>query len=155
MALPFGSNGTWGASDSSSNELGSDNLHTTVADYAGFLISVMRRDGLPASLIAQRDSLHSIDRPGDQCDAKKVAICPTRTGYGLGWQIFEYPDDTVLWHTGSDWGEKAMVFYLPGRREGMVMLTNGANGFDVAIEVGTRVMAGTPFAAFLAAGRKM
>ncbi len=154
VAMPFGTTGTWGPSDSSARELASDNLHTTVADYAGFVLSVMRHDGLPETLAAQRDSLHSIDAPDEQCDAKKVAICPSRTGYGLGWQIFEYADDRVLWHTGSDWGEKAMVFYLPGRRGGMVMLTNGANGFDVIIEVGTRVMAGTPFAMFLASGRK-
>lgn len=154
VAMPFGPNNRWGPSDSSARELASDNLHTTVADYAGFVLSVMRRDGLPRELIAQRDSLHTIDAQGAQCDAKKVAVCPTRTGYGLGWQIFEYPDDTVLWHTGSDWGEKAMVFYRPGHRDGMVMLTNGANGFDVMIEVGTRVMEGTSFGMFLASGRK-
>ncbi|WP_411279013.1 serine hydrolase domain-containing protein [Gemmatimonas sp.] len=154
VAMPFGPNNTWGPSDASALELASDNLHTTVADYAGFVLSVMRHDGLPAALIAQRDSLHTIDAPGDQCDAKKVPICPTRTGYGLGWQIFEYPDDRVLWHTGSDWGEKAMVLYRPGHRDGMVMLTNGANGFDVMIEVGTRVLEGTPFGTFLTSGRK-
>jgi CubicO group peptidase (beta-lactamase class C family) len=154
VAMPFGANGKWGPSDSSARELAADNLHTTVADYAGFVLSVMRHDGLPDALVAQRDSLHTIDPQGEQCDTKKVAICPVRTGYGLGWQIFDYADDRVLWHTGIDWGERAMVFYLPGRREGMVMLSNGASGFDVMIEVGTRVMAGTPFAMFLAGGRK-
>jgi CubicO group peptidase (beta-lactamase class C family) len=126
-----------------------------VADYAGFVLSVMHRDVLPSSLIAQRDSLEVVDGADTSpCDAKKVVNCPSRTGYGLGWQVFEYPDDKVLWHTGSDWGEKAMVFYRPGHQDGMVMLTNGANGFDVMIEVGTRIMQGTDFGAFLASGRK-
>ncbi len=51
-------------------------------------------------------------------------------------------------------GENAMIFNRPGHRDGIVMLTNGASGFDVMIEVGTRAMAGTPFAVFLASGRK-
>ncbi len=155
VAMPKGPGGKWGNSDASPNEVASDNLHTTVADYAGFVLSAMRHDGLPSRLTTQRDSLHHTDAPGSgECDRRKVAHCPVRSGYGLGWSIFEYPDDKVLWHTGSDWGEKAMVFYSPGKREGMVLLTNGVNGFSVIIEVGTLVMRGTPFGEFLASGRK-
>lgn len=155
MARPMGPEGRYGDPSTSPAGNAADDLYTTIGDYAAFVVGVMKHDGLPARLAAQRDSLHVLDTsPGSQCDAGKVAHCPTRVGYGLGWSVFEYPDGPLLWHTGSDWGEKSMVFYFPARREGVVMLTNGANGFGVMIEAGVVLAGHTAFAEYLAAGRE-
>jgi hypothetical protein len=115
----------------------------------------MNRRGLPAPLANQRDSVHSFGvGDGQGCDPKKVRRCPSRYGYSLGWSVMEYPDGPVLWHTGGDWGEKAMAFYFPRRREGMVLLTNGAKGFEPMIDIIPMIVAGTDFADFIASARR-
>lgn len=155
VAQPMGPEGRYGKTDSSPSGNAADDLHTTIGDYAAFVVGVMKHDGLSARLVAQRDSLHVVDdSPGSRCDAAKVARCPTRIGYSLGWSVMEYADGPVLWHTGGDWGEKTMVFYFPARREGVVMFTNGANGFAPMLEAGVVLAGGTPFAEYLASGRE-
>jgi len=117
IARPMGPEGRYG--DPAMSPLGNaaDDLYTTIGDYAAFVVGVMRHDRLPARLVVQRDSLHSLDEsPNSACDARKVARCPSRIGYSLGLSIMEYPDGPLLWHTGADWGEKSMVFYFPARR---------------------------------------
>jgi len=154
VARPMGPEGRYGEPSTSPEGNAADDLYTTIGDYAAFLVGVMNRTGLPARLGAERDSIHALDTsPGAACDPRKVARCPTRMGYGLGWEILEYTDGPLRWHTGSDWGEKSMVFYFPARRKGVVMLTNGANGFQVMIEAGIVLAGGTPFAEYLAAAR--
>jgi CubicO group peptidase (beta-lactamase class C family) len=111
-----------------------DDLYTTVGDYAAFVVAVMKGDGLPPGLVEQRDSIHVTD-PTATCDLVGVARCPDRVGVGLGWWIHEYPDETVLMHTGSDAGEKTIAFYIPERRTGAVIFTNGAYGFRVYFDV--------------------
>ena len=155
VAQPMGPEGRYGTPSSSPSGNAADDLHTTIGDYAAFLVGVMKHDGLPARLVAQRDSLHVIDDgEGSRCDPAKVSRCPTRIGYALGWSVMEYPEGPVLWHTGADWGEKTMVFYFPARREGVVMFTNGANGFAPMVEAGVVLAGGTPFADYLASGRE-
>jgi CubicO group peptidase (beta-lactamase class C family) len=153
VAVPRGSEGRWGEPSLPDTANAADDVHTTVGDYGRFLAAVMDRDGLPAAFADQRDSIHAMG--GDSCDPARVPVCPVRIGYGLGWSIMEYADanETVIWHTGSDWGEKAMVFYFPGRREGVVMLTNGANGFLPMIDIGILLFPDREFAGFLRAGK--
>jgi CubicO group peptidase (beta-lactamase class C family) len=155
IARPMGPEGRYGEPAMSPMGNAADDLYTTIGDYAAFLVGVMNRTGLPARYAAQRDSLHSLDEsPASACDPRKVRLCPSRIGYTLGWGIMEYPDGPLLWHTGSDWGEKAMVFYFPARREGVVMLTNGANGMHVMIEAGPILAGETAFADYLSAPKR-
>src|SRR5205085_5609103 len=108
----------------------------------------------PASLAVARDSMHAVDtKGGPPCDSK-VARCPLREGYGLGWSMVEYVDEKVLWHTGSDDGDKAMVFYFPSTKNGVVMFTNGANGFQPMIDVGLQLFPQAAFAGYLRSGKE-
>lgn len=152
VAVPKGPEGRWGDPSMGDTANAADDIHTTVGDYARFVVSVMDRDGIPAALAAQRDSIHAFGV--ESCDAAKVPTCPARIGYGLGWTIFEYADrdESVLWHTGGDWGEKTMVFYFPHRREGLVLFTNGANGFMPMIQAGLLLFPDREFADFLRSG---
>lgn len=111
-----------------------DDLYTTAGDFAAFVVAVMNGDGLPPDLVAQRDSIHVLV-PNATCESPAVPRCPDRVGAGLGWWIYEYSDETVRMHTGSDAGEKTIAFYIPERRAGAVILTNGAYGFNVYFEV--------------------
>jgi len=152
VAVPMGSEGRWGNPSMGDTANAADDIHATVGDYARFVVSVMRRDGVSAALAAQRDSIHATGV--ETCDPAKVAVCPLRIGYGLGWTIFEYadPSQNVLWHTGADWGEKAMVFWWPNRREGAVLLSNSANGFNAIIPAALLLTEGPDFNAFIRSG---
>lgn len=150
VAVPRGPEGKSGEPAFARTANAADDVYTTVGDYAAFLVGVMNREGLPAALARQRDSLHVVDaRESAACDPRRVAHCPARIGYGLGWSVMEYADGTVLLHTGSDWGEKSMVFYFPERKRGAVLLTNGANGFRVIMEAAALLADGTDFAQHL------
>lgn len=134
IALPYLVDGRYGEPSVADSALASDDLYTTVGDYAAFVVSVMNRDGLPPAYAAQRDSVHVVNEHADTgCDTPGVGNCP-RVGMGLGWEILQFPGETVRMHTGSDSGEKTMAFYLAERREGVVMLTNGANGMQVMLQ---------------------
>ena len=153
IALPADGRGAFGEAHYANPVNGADLLYATVGDYAAFVVGAMRRTSLPVAVARQRDSIHSPDSSEQaKCRAKIAERCADRFGYGLGWSIMEYPGFTVRWHTGSDDGHKAMAFYFPERRRGVVLLTNGANGFMPMIEVAQLLSWGTPFAEFLRTG---
>lgn len=152
VAIPKGPEGRWGTPSVGDTANAADDIHTTIGDYARFVVSVMNRDGLSAGLVAQRDRIYQAGV--ERCDPAKVAVCPERIGYGLGWTVFEYADpaENVLWHTGGDWGEKSIVFYWPARRDGVVIFANGANGFNAIVPAAVLLAEGRTFQHFLRHG---
>ncbi len=155
VALPHDANGRPAPAVFSRRGNAADDLYATVVDYGRFLAQVMSGTDLPRALARQRDSVHAVDAgTGAICRSASSNACPTVAGYGLGWSILHYASgETVYWHTGSDAGERAMVAYLPTRGDGVVMLSNGAAGFEVMIDVGQLLFRGSHFADFLRAGR--
>lgn len=145
IAVPYGPEGRWGEPSVKDSALASDDLYTTVGDYAAFLVGVMNRDGLAPAFAAQRDSVHVVNpRGGGECAAG--AVCP-RVGMGLGWEIIQFPGETVRMHTGSDWGEKSMAFYFAESRDGVVMFTNGEAGMKVMLQALVTLFPDTQLAA--------
>lgn len=136
IALPNGPEGRYGTPSFQQTANAADDLYTTVGDYAAFVVGVMNRQALRAAVANQRDSLHVLNVGATQsCDTTAVPYCPRRIGMGLGWEILELPDGTARLHTGGDWGESTMAFYLPERRAGAVILTNGARGMKVILGI--------------------
>ena len=153
IAMPHGDKGAVGEPSFSSKGNAADDIYTTIDDYAKFVVAVMNRKGVTATLAHQRDSLHSEDAGGlPPCSI--IKRCWTRAGYALGWSVLEYPASRVLWHTGSDWGEKTMVFWFPDTREGAVLLTNSANGFQPMIDAGILLFPESEFAELLRSGKQ-
>lgn len=153
IALPNGPKGAVANPSFSVNGNAADDAYATIEDYATFVVAVMNRTGLTTSLARQRDSLHSEDS-GGLPPCALVTRCWTRAGYGLGWSILEYPSGQVLWHTGSDWGEKSMVFYFPETREGAVLFTNSADGFQPIIDAAVLLFPESEFAELLRSGKQ-
>ena len=119
-----------------------DLMRATIGDYGKFLASVMHREGLTPAIAAQRDTstrdLATPDKLKGLCDSAGVrdpARCRGSAGMGLGWEILTLDGDTIIDHSGSDWGVRTFVFYLPDRKQGAVVLTNGENGMKVVREV--------------------
>lgn len=116
---------------------GADDLYVSVVDYARFLIGVMNGEGLDSELAAERFRVIADARsaPNWACVIDPANRCPDSYGYALGWTVFDYGDRTFVQHGGTDFGEHAMVYFVPETREGVVIFVNGGNGTFVALDI--------------------
>lgn len=103
-------------------------LHTTVGDYARFLISVMSSDVLGRRLSRELDLA--------QVDALDGIF------WGLGFGIQPTMDGSALWEWGDNAGYKSFAYLEPEAESGFVMLSNSANGMLVLHEVFEEVVGG-------------
>jgi CubicO group peptidase (beta-lactamase class C family) len=120
-----------------------DELATTVEDYAAFMIAVMNGKGVNDELADERIDVQtsSADDPVLSCKFEDRAMCPREQGYGLGWEIFAFDDRTLVSHGGSDWSERAMAYYDPATRNGVILFINGPSSTSVeALIAGMRVL---------------
>jgi CubicO group peptidase (beta-lactamase class C family) len=124
--------------------LASDDIHTTAADYAQFLVEVIERKGLSPAIAAERQAIQASTRHL-HCAGAKEASCPVRMGFGLGWEVLEFPERTILWHTGADSGEFAIAYIDLKGRSGTVILTNSRKGHGIVLEVMERLEADPVF----------
>jgi len=122
---------TWNAADL---------VHTTVTDYARFVISVMNNENLSPAIAAQRLVMTRDWVPDDA--RKQVCAyephdtpCHISAGMGLGWQIIVHNGVTIVDHSGADTGAYAYAFFVPAKQFGAVIFTNGENGPKVIGEI--------------------
>lgn len=115
---------------------GADDLYVTVQDYARFLVGVMDGEGLAQARAAERFRIVSeaSDVQGWAC-VLPADRCPDRHGYALGWMVFDYGERTFVQHGGTDFGEHAMVYFVPETRDGVVLFINGGNGTLLALDI--------------------
>jgi CubicO group peptidase (beta-lactamase class C family) len=111
-----------------------DDVHSTASDYARFMIGVMTRQGLTSDIAAERERVQASTRHV-HCTGAKEASCPVGLGFGLGWEVHEYPGQTFLFHTGADEGEFAVAYLNLATRTGSVILTNSSHGHAVVIDI--------------------
>ena len=111
-----------------------DLVYSTARDYARFLISVMHHTGLPDALEAERDRVQASTLAHD-CPEQAVAACPRDTGFGLAWQVMEFPDARYIVHTGKDTGVATFAYINLTDQSATVILTNSDNGFHVVIPI--------------------
>ena len=99
-----------------------DLLKTTVIDYCKFCIAVMNKS------VFNENVFNEMVRP--QVERPKYS-------YGLGWAILEdlSNGEYALMHTGSDEGIQTIVILLPMSERGIVVFTNGAEGYEVYMKV--------------------
>jgi len=111
------------------NACASDDVLTTIKDYCLFGVNVMKGTGLKEEV--HKDML------------RLQAIAKENEGFGLGWWIKQnfYKGEYALMHTGSDAGVKTKVILLPESKSGIVLFTNGDNGFDIIKKVETEFFA--------------
>ncbi len=111
-------NGEWSAADE---------LATTVEAYAQFMIAAMRGDGISAAMQKKRFSVITshADDPVLGCPFSDARACPRSQGYGLGWEVFEFDNTKLVSHGGSDWSERAIVYFDPANGDGIILFING------------------------------
>lgn len=131
--------------------MASDLIYATAADYARFMISVMNDEGVSPSLAAQRTAIVD-DAAPMVCKEGKLEgdACPKALGFGLGWAVLRYKNETIVMHGGSDPGVKTQGYFVPERRFGLVILTNGETGTKVIRDIAALADPASPYVAFLA-----
>ncbi len=114
-----------------------DDVYSSARDYAAFIVSVMNNVGVSDELAVLR--LQVVDNQLSGGCPLSPDACPISVGFGLGWSIFEYETDTVIMHSGSDWGEYTFAFFVPERNIGVVVFTNSANGAKI-VRAATKIL---------------
>ena len=150
--MPQGPDGQRRAPDLRSAWSAADDGYATIGDYARFVSVVMRNDGLSPDIARQHLDV-AVVQFRDRCPWSK---CPRSGGFALGWAVFDYGRERVVLQGGADWGERTIALFVPERDLGLVVLTNGASGSQIILEV-TKVVYGNAdfhrFLAFQARGR--
>jgi CubicO group peptidase (beta-lactamase class C family) len=91
-------------------------LRTTIGDYAKFLVSVMHNENVNWEITTERLTVtRNLVTPEEQtkaCAQAKWNLAGRRVtaGLGLGWQIIQNNDETIVDHSGSDWGVHTHAF---------------------------------------------
>lgn len=55
--------------------------------------------------------------------------------WGLGWEIYDTPGDTVIGHDGSTLGQASFLRTVPARGVAVALLTNGGAGYSLYRDV--------------------
>lgn len=94
----------------------SDDLMTTVEDYARFLEHIIQGADLPEDLF-------------QEIDESQVQV-NNRIDFGLGWEVARGigEDEYALVHGGSDMGVRARVVVMPESGQGFIAFTNSDTG---------------------------
>ena len=81
---------------------------------------------LPASLLKV---LHTpgVETPGETYATPWRRARVDDAHYALGWRVYDYAGQTLVFHAGAVRGYRAMIGFLPDRHVGLVMLWNSGN----------------------------
>lgn len=96
-------------------------LHTNVRDYGRFLSRVL------AELLSGRDS-----RARQMVEEQVAVDDALHLSWGLGWAVAQEESDRVFFHWGSNPGYKSLALGSLQQELGLVVLTNGDNGLEIA-----------------------
>jgi beta-lactamase class C len=109
-------------------------VNASIRDIEQWLIAQMggRPDVLPAELL---DTLH---KPLIETE-RELRGSPWKRGrlkdaqYALGWRIYDYAGETLIFHAGAVQGYRAMIAFLPKYRFGAAMLWNSESGLPAGL----------------------
>lgn len=101
------------------NACAADDVYTTIDEYGMLAVNVMKGTGLSDKVY------NDMIRPQAEVSEDNA--------YGLGWFIQQnYSNgEYALTHGGSDAGAATMVILLPESKRGIIIFTNGDNGFEI------------------------
>jgi CubicO group peptidase (beta-lactamase class C family) len=154
LAVPLDAEGHWAAPqvESRGSWNAANNLITTAGDYARFMASVMRGEGLTRRLAAERFEPGQGPQPEWVCETRAAEACPIHSRVVLGWRRLDFVEGPVFMHTGSNGragGERTLAYFDPARRRGIVILTSGAEGERLYRDVAALMDPGSRVAVYL------
>ncbi len=100
-------------------------VNASLRDMEKWLIAQMgyRQDVLPDSVL---DILHApgINTPGETTSTPWRRARVTDAHYALGWRVYDYAGETLIYHAGAVAGYRTMIGFFPKYRAGVVTLWN-------------------------------
>ncbi|AIF49353.1 serine hydrolase domain-containing protein [Dyella japonica] len=103
-------------------------VNASLKDMEQWLIAQMggRPDVLSPALLA---TLHApeVSTPIEMHSAPWRRARLEDASYALGWRVFDYEGETLIFHAGAVEGYRTMIGFLPKYRVGMVMMWNSAD----------------------------
>lgn len=126
-----------------------DDLYAAAGDLGRVLSRMLRADSLSPELEHARRTIQ-FDMAEPFCARPGFGdICPEAVGFTLTGIAFEYTDESVYWQGGGDVGERAVVFMVPERDLGVVILTNSSTGGRVFETIASAFYDNQKFTRFL------
>lgn len=125
-----------------------DLVYSTPRDYAAFMLAVLSDKGLTPDLARQR-SKSQVSLMEIACSGKRAASCPPHVGFGLGWQLMDFPGTTILMHTGKDEGTFSFAYLNRKTKDGVVIFTNSDVGYKIILPILDRTNTNPAFLKFL------
>ncbi|GAP65989.1 penicillin-binding protein, beta-lactamase classC [Mizugakiibacter sediminis] len=100
-------------------------VNASLRDMEQWLIAQMggRPDVLPADLL---EVLHApvIATPSERVATPWRRARLKRADYALGWRVYDYAGETLVFHAGAVQGYRAMIGFLPKYHAGVVLMWN-------------------------------
>jgi beta-lactamase class C len=100
-------------------------VNASIRDMEKWLIAQMggRQDVLPNALLAK---LHApgISTPGELHATPWRSRRLSKASYALGWRVYEYGGETLIFHAGAVAGYRTMIGFFPKYHAGVVTLWN-------------------------------
>ncbi len=95
-----------------------DDLHTTIEDYANFMINTMKGKNLKPEVF-------------QEMIRKQVKVKEDKY-FGLGFEIYDLGNgEYALSYSGADQGTRCIAIVLPNSGKGIVIFTNVDDGYKV------------------------
>lgn len=103
-------------------------VNASLKDMEQWLIAQMggRPDVLPPALL---NTLHTpeVSTPIERRAAPWRRARLEDASYALGWRVFDYQGETMIFHAGAVEGYRTMIGFLPKQHVGLVMMWNSAD----------------------------
>jgi len=100
-------------------------VNASIKDMTQWLIAQMggRPDVLPDRLLT---TLHTplVSTPGERHASPWRRARVDEASYALGWRVYDYAGQTLVFHAGAVQGYRAMIAFLPKDRFGAVLMWN-------------------------------
>lgn len=100
-------------------------VNASISDMAQWLVAQTghRPDVLPAPLLATLQA-PIVGTPPEMRNTSWRRDRLDAAGYGLGWRVYDYAGERVVFHGGAVQGYRGLMALIPGRDFGMVVLWN-------------------------------
>ena len=109
-------------------------VNASASDMAQWLLAQTghRPDVLPAPLLA---TLHQslVDTPSETRGSAWRRQRVTSAGYALGWRVYDYAGNRLVFHGGAVQGYRGVIAMLPDRDFGIALMWNGESSLPTGL----------------------
>jgi beta-lactamase class C len=100
-------------------------VNASIRDMSLWLIAQMghRPDVLPEAILNEIQT-PQVETPGELRSSPWRRERLLSAYYGMGWRIYDYSGNTLIYHAGAVQGYRGMIAFLPDRDIGVVVLWN-------------------------------